>query len=63
MYLLEIKESLLIKRDQPVLNKNISSTTLHLFDMGQCHWLVFNVIIVIFTICHGVDFIKKFSSL
>ena len=31
-YLLEIKESYLIKRDQVVLNKNISSTTLHLFD-------------------------------
>ena len=31
-YLLEIKESLLIKRDQSVLNKNISSATLHLFD-------------------------------
>ena len=31
-YLLEIKETFLIKRDQPVLNKNISSTTLHLFD-------------------------------
>ena len=31
-YLLEIKESLLIKRDQPILNKNISSATLHLFD-------------------------------
>ena len=30
-YLLEIKEILLIKRDQPVLNKNISSTPLHLF--------------------------------
>ena len=31
-YLFEIKESLLIKRDQPVLNKNIGSATLHLFD-------------------------------
>ena len=31
-YLLEIKESLLTNRDQPVLNKNISSATLHLFD-------------------------------
>ena len=31
-YLLETKESLLIKRDQAVLNKNISSATLHLFD-------------------------------
>ena len=32
-YLLEIKESLLIKCDQPVLNKNISSAALHLFNM------------------------------
>ena len=32
-YLLEIKESLLIKRDQPVLNKNISSATLHLMSL------------------------------
>ena len=32
-YLLEIKESVLIKCDQPVLNKNISSAMLHLFDM------------------------------
>ena len=31
-YFLEIKESLLIKRDEPILNKNISSVTLHLFD-------------------------------
>ena len=31
-YLLEIKESLLIKWDQPVLNKNISFATLHLFN-------------------------------
>ena len=31
-YSLEIKESILIKCDQPVLNKTISSTTLHLFD-------------------------------
>ena len=30
-YLLEIQESLLIKRDQPVLYKN-SSAMLHLFD-------------------------------
>ena len=30
--LLEIKESLLIKRDKPILNKNISSTPLFLFD-------------------------------
>ena len=31
-YLLEIKDSLLIKRVQPVLNKKIGSATLHLFD-------------------------------
>ena len=31
-YILEIKESLLIKRDKLVLNKNISSAKLFLFD-------------------------------
>ena len=31
-YILEIKESLLIKRDRLVLNKNISSASLFLFD-------------------------------
>ena len=31
-YLFEIKESLLVKRNQPFLNKNIRSATLHLFD-------------------------------
>ena len=31
-YLLEIKESLLIMRDKPSLNRNINSTSLHLFD-------------------------------
>ena len=31
-FVLEIKESLLIKRDRPVLNKNISSAKLFLFD-------------------------------
>ena len=31
-YILEIKESLLIKCDRPVLNKNISSAKLFLFD-------------------------------
>ena len=30
-FLLEIKESLSIKRDKPILNKNISSTPLFLF--------------------------------
>ena len=31
-YLLEIKKGNLIKRDLPVLNKNINSVMLHLFD-------------------------------
>ena len=31
-HLPEIKENFLIKRDQPVINKNISSGTLHLFE-------------------------------
>ena len=31
-YILEIKESLLIKRDRPVLNKSISLAELFLFD-------------------------------
>ena len=31
-FVLEIKESLLIKQDKPVLNKNISSARLLLFD-------------------------------
>ena len=31
-FLLEIKESLLIKRDKPILNKNISSAPLFLFN-------------------------------
>ena len=31
-YLLEIKESLLIKRDKKSLNRNINSASLHLFD-------------------------------
>ena len=31
-YILKIKESLLIKLDRPVLNKNISSAKLFLFD-------------------------------
>ena len=31
-FVLEIKESLLIKRDRPILNKNISSTKLFLFN-------------------------------
>ena len=36
-YLLEIKESLLIKHDEPVLNKNVSSAAPHLLDTVQCH--------------------------
>ena len=50
---LEIKESLLIKRDKPILNKNISSTTLFLFvkmlfnrDMRLFEMLVFVIRII-----------------
>ena len=32
MYLLEIKENLLIMRDKPSLNRNINSAPLYLFD-------------------------------
>ena len=32
MFLLELKESLLIMRDEPSLNRNITSATLYLFD-------------------------------
>ena len=32
MFLLELKESLLIMRDKPSLNRNITSAPLHLFD-------------------------------
>ena len=31
-YLLEVKESILVKRNQPVLSKNISFAPLHLLD-------------------------------
>ena len=31
-HLLDLEESLLIKRNEPVLKKSISSATLHLFD-------------------------------
>ena len=34
-YILEIKESLPIKRDKPALNKNISSAKLFLFDNNE----------------------------
>ena len=34
-YILEIKESLLIKCDRPVLNKNISSAKLFYFDNNE----------------------------
>ena len=38
-YIFEIKESLFIKRERPVLNKNISSAKLFLYD-------TFNVFII-----------------
>ena len=40
-YLLEIKESLLIMRDKPSLNRNISSAPLYLFDKVSLQVLVY----------------------
>ena len=39
--LLEIKESLLIMRDKPSLNRNINSAPLHPFDKVSCQVLVY----------------------
>ena len=39
-FLLEIKESLLIKRDKPILNKNISSAPLFLIDKVLYDWII-----------------------
>ena len=46
-YILEIKESLLIKRDRPVLNKNISSAKLFLFD-NNSNFERFYYIVILF---------------
>ena len=39
-FLLEIKGSLLIKRDKPIWNKNISSAPLFLFDKVWFGWII-----------------------
>ena len=44
-YIFEIKESLLIKRDRPVLNKNINYAKLFLFDNNLAHGFIESVVI------------------
>ena len=39
-FLLDIKESLLIKHDKPTLNKNINSAPLFLFDKLLYDWII-----------------------
>ena len=39
-FLSEIKKSLLIKRDKPILNKTISSAPLFLFGKVQYYWII-----------------------
>ena len=43
-FLLGIKESLLIKRDKPILNKKISSAPLFLFGKVYYDWIIFIII-------------------
>ena len=57
-FLLEIKESLLIKRDKPILNRNISSAPLFLFDKVYYDWIIsiiINCIILFLSRCFYVD--------
>ena len=42
-YLLEIKESLLIMRDKPSINRNINSAPLYLFDKVLASFSLFHV--------------------
>ena len=46
-YILEIKESLLVKRDRPVLNKKISSAKLFLFDNFETFLLYLNTFLLL----------------
>ena len=46
-YILEIKESLLVKRDRPVLNKKISSAKLFLFDNFETFLLYLNTLLLL----------------
>ena len=53
-FFLEMKESILIKRDKPILNKKISSALLFLFDKVLYDWMISIIITCISFFCHGV---------
>ena len=64
-FLLEIKESLLIKRDKPILNKNISSTPLLLFNMVQYNWItsiIINCFLLFLSRCFYLDKLVVFCG-
>ena len=53
-YILEIEESLLVKSDRPVLNKNISSAKLFLFD-NNYNFEQFYYTIILFLLCYLIS--------
>ena len=54
-FLLEIKENLLIKRDKLILNKNISSCPMFLFDKVQYDWIIsISIDRILLFFCHGI---------
>ena len=65
-YILEIKESLLVKRDRPVLNKKISSAKLFLFDNFETFLLYLNTFLLLLLLLFdmlvkviGIKFLKQ----
>ena len=57
-YILEIKESLLVKRDRPVLNKKISSAKLFLFDNFETFLLYLNTFLLLLLLLLFVMLVK-----
>ena len=58
-YILEIKESLLVKRDRPVLNKKISSAKLFLFDNFETFLLYLNTFLLLLLLLLLFDMLVK----
>ena len=58
-FLLEIKESLLIRCGKPILNKKVNSAPLILFDKVQYDWIIFIVINCILSFFATVFFNDK----
>ena len=58
-YILEIKESLLVKRDRPVLNKKISSAKLFLFDNFETFLLYLNTLLLLLLLLLLFDMLVK----